>query len=516
MVRRVVEAARSALGVLGRHRGVVALTVLAAVLRFATLDVQSFWRDEAVTAGQVLQPGLSETLTVAPDTGFDPPFYYVLAWCWSKLFGTGEVGLRSLSALVGTATVPVAYGAAFRISRRTGLIAAALTATNPMLVWYSQEVGPYSLLVFLAALSFLLFVGALERPSRARLVGWAVFSALALVTHYFAILVVAPQAVWLVASSGERRRKAAAVGATVAAALAVLPLALQQAGSGLGGWIATIELSERLRDLAENFLVGGGPAQIDGLVAPTAVLACAGLLLLAVRSDRAEQRVGLIAFAIGALAVGFALALAGLGVDHLLDRNLLPALFPLTVALAAGFGARRAGPVGIIAAGALCAVFSLIVVTTATRKDLQRPDWRGVAAALGDATQTRVIVAPPHAKQPLDIYLPNARDLRADTPPPPNIDPQRELVEGRYVPAARTSAREVVMIGEAKPGSPVPHPPTGFTRTQQRTVGRLGIAIFRSPRPVELAPWALSTTAVGVPAGATVLIEESQRSTAAG
>ena len=39
----------------------------------------------------------------------NPPLYYVLAWGWAKAFGTGEVGLRSLSALFGAATVPVAY-----------------------------------------------------------------------------------------------------------------------------------------------------------------------------------------------------------------------------------------------------------------------------------------------------------------------------------------------------------------------------------------------------------------------
>ena len=37
------------------------------------------------------------------------PLFYAVAWLWVKLFGTGEVGLRSLSALCGTAFVPVAY-----------------------------------------------------------------------------------------------------------------------------------------------------------------------------------------------------------------------------------------------------------------------------------------------------------------------------------------------------------------------------------------------------------------------
>lgn len=85
----------------------VALTVLAGVLRFATLDVQSFWLDESVTVGLVRED-LGGMLSAIPDSESTPPLYYVLAWGWAKLFGTGEVGLRSLSALFGTATVPVA------------------------------------------------------------------------------------------------------------------------------------------------------------------------------------------------------------------------------------------------------------------------------------------------------------------------------------------------------------------------------------------------------------------------
>src|SRR5919204_437450 len=50
----------------------------------------------------------------------------------------------------------------------------ALVATNPMLVWYSQEARAYSLLVFLTALAFLFFVTALQRPTRGTFVGWAV------------------------------------------------------------------------------------------------------------------------------------------------------------------------------------------------------------------------------------------------------------------------------------------------------------------------------------------------------
>ena len=351
-----VEAGRSALATLRGHRALVALTALAALLRFATLDVQSFWQDEAVTA-LLMRPGMLQMLSLIPTSETTPPLYYLLGWVWSQLFGTGEVGLRSLSALFGTATIPVAYSAAVPISRRAGLVTAALTATSPMLVWYSQEARAYALLVLLAALSFTFFIWALRNPTRRLLAGWALSSALALFTHYFALLLIAPEAAWLLARSPRRRGAAIAAAATAVAGLAVLPLALAQANAAHAAWIATIDLGERLKDVWQNFLVGGGPGQVDALVAPTTALAAGGLLLLALRAQGTERRYGFTALVIGAAVIVGGLVLSALGADYLLDRNLLPALVPLTVAVGAGFAARRAGRLGLAGAGALCALF---------------------------------------------------------------------------------------------------------------------------------------------------------------
>ena len=38
-----------------------------------------------------------------------PPLYYVLAWIWTKVFGTGPVAFRTLSALAGTITIPLVW-----------------------------------------------------------------------------------------------------------------------------------------------------------------------------------------------------------------------------------------------------------------------------------------------------------------------------------------------------------------------------------------------------------------------
>ncbi len=160
------EAVREAARARSRTFWIVAgLTVLAAGLRFATLGVQAYHHDEIVTASRVLRGDFWHAMEAVGFSESAPPLYYALAWFWTQLTGTGEFGLRSLSALAGVATVPVAYllGAELR-DRRAGLAAAALVAVNPMLLWYSQEARGYALLVLLTSLALLYFLRALDRP----------------------------------------------------------------------------------------------------------------------------------------------------------------------------------------------------------------------------------------------------------------------------------------------------------------------------------------------------------------
>ena len=58
-----------------------------------------------------------------PGNESTPPLYYLMASMWSRLFGTGEFAVRSLTAIIGVATVAVAYPIGVELrSRRAGLI----------------------------------------------------------------------------------------------------------------------------------------------------------------------------------------------------------------------------------------------------------------------------------------------------------------------------------------------------------------------------------------------------------
>ncbi|MGH2924720.1 MAG: glycosyltransferase family 39 protein [Solirubrobacterales bacterium] len=400
-----------------------AIVGAAAVVRFATLGHQSYDHDEAVTAWRVLRGGLGQMLGVVVHSERSPPLYYLLAWPWAKLFGTGEVGLRSLSALIGCLTVPAAYLAARQLgSGRAGLIAAALVAFNPYLVWYSQEARSYALVVLLIAWGLVFFARSLSDPSPRNLALWAAASALAICSHYFAAFVVGAEGLWLLATSRPRRRPVVAFGATVVAGLALLPLAIAQEGSGRRNHFTTVPILHRVGGTVVGFLASAEPAGLSGsppvrLLRDAAVivgLLAAGLalFLLVRRASASERRGGIVFAAVGGAALIVPFALAAGGLDFVDPRNLIGALVPLLLAAGIGLGCARAGRLGLAGAGAAIAAFGVVIVGVFASAQMQRPDWRAAAAAIGPASGPRVLVVPRNGNEPIALYR-KAREFRS-------------------------------------------------------------------------------------------------------
>ena len=281
--------ARAAAG--ERHlQALVAITLLGGVLRFATLGRQSFWFDETTTARLIRLP-LGSMLRTIPHIEATPPLFYVAAWLWARVFGFDEAGIRSLSALAGTVTVPVVYlGARQVATRRIGLVAAALTATSPLLVWYSQEARAYAFLALFSALSFLMFARALDRPSRGRVAAWAGVCALALLSHYFAVFVVFPEAVLLVRRAS-RRVVVPAVAGMVVLGVPLFAIALKQRSLGYISWISDLPFAKRLEQVFQQFAVSdlGGSSYRHLWYAGAAVVALGGAATL-VRTQGSERR----------------------------------------------------------------------------------------------------------------------------------------------------------------------------------------------------------------------------------
>jgi hypothetical protein len=476
-----------------RALGLAAIVVLAAALRFATLGTQSFWTDEAVTIDLLRRP-LGELLPAVRDSESTPPLYYLVAWLWAQVFGTGEAGIRALSALAGTATVPVVAAIGGRLAGERGaIIAASLAATNPLLVWYSQEARAYALLVLLVAASLLAWLAALEEPTPRRLLAWGALCALALATHYFAVFTVAAEAVGMLLVLGRRRLLPllGALALPAVMALVLLPLALEQQSADRAAFIRSTSLVSRIAQVPKQVLVGYDAPAERLLSVVAGLLVVAALAWLVIRRPWPRPVAWLLAVVAAALVIP--VILAPLGADYLITRNVIGAAAGALALVAAGFARARPARLGTVAAAALAAIGLVAVIGVNRTQAFQRDDWRGAVRALGAGERPRaVVVVPAGGIEAVRLYLPGAAVPGPSSPPVREVD---VLVIAAHPPGAT----------RATPAPPSTPPAPGLVPAGTQTSETWAVARFRPAGGGAVAPTALSGVAAYGPA--TILVQ---------
>jgi hypothetical protein len=454
------------------------------VLRFATLANQSFWLDEAI-AIDAARHGFSGLFDALAHTEGNPPLYFGLLDGWMRLFGGSEAAVRSLSALFGTAAILVAFLIGRRLATaRVGVVLAALVAFNPLLVWFSQEARPYSLLVLLSGLSFLFFAEVLEKPGRRALGLWAAASGLALATHYFAALLIVPEAAWLVWRIRPRRQLLPALAGVALVLLALVPLVALQGQVQDYSFVKGEPFATRVfAQVPKQWLVGYDAPAETATVIVAVVLVAAALALGWLRAAGAERRGMLLGGAVGVAALAVAFVLALLGGDYYLSRYLLAAWLPVMLAVAVGMGARRSGVFGIGLGAALCALSLLVVLSVNERPELQRDDWRGIARTLGPAPPgaRAIVVSPINGGIPLRLYMPGLSKLG-----PANVS---------EVDAVAVAEHRSGETRHAPPVPPVP-PPPGFHEIGRHSGPTFTVIRYQADIPLPVTPFSLGSLAL--------------------
>jgi mannosyltransferase len=447
------------------------LMATGAVLRFVTLGEQSFGHDEAVTVGRILHAGLGRTLSEIPQSERTPYLYYVLAWLWTRVFGIGAVGVRSLSALFGVMTIPVAFGAArAAVSERAGLMAAGLVAVDPFLVYYSQEARGYALFALLATCSLWAFAAILRSPSTRSLVAWSLAGALALMTHYFAVFLIAGEAFWLLATVRPRSRALLALGLPVVVGGSLLKLLIDQANLHAGAPDET-GLLRQLPTALMQFMFGER-LSIRGLYTATPFLGVSVLLLMSVLTCLAWRwrwRKLCAIGTVGLLALLVPFALDCVGVHYFNARNCIGCLIALLILLAGVLSLNQLGRLGIATYIALSICGLGMSIALAVVPALQRPDYRDADALLGNShTGQRALVISSGGDTPTLLY-------RAGHDP------------GLW-PAESQSVSEIDVLG-ANDASPGASPPAGFRVFEQKDAGTVRVTrlVASTPRLISRA-----------------------------
>ncbi len=116
--------------------------VLAVVFRLSDLAARDLWTDEAWVALAALKATPGAALAAGQST---PPFYILTVWATAKLLGSQEWVLRSLSFAFGVGTLWIFWLLVRRLaSRPVALLALAMVAVSPIMVYYSKELKQYS------------------------------------------------------------------------------------------------------------------------------------------------------------------------------------------------------------------------------------------------------------------------------------------------------------------------------------------------------------------------------------
>lgn len=261
--------------------GVVAiLTGLAFLMRRTNLGGQSLWFDEADLIARAADslPNIFGNFLKAGENG---PLYTLLMHFWLQIFGSGEVAVRSISMLSGTAAVPLIFLAGRKLGGSwVGLTAAFLLTISPYNIWYSQDAKMYPLALCLTLASVWLFLNALEKGSWQWWLPYIVITTLGFYIHVMAVLIVGVEVVYYFANwkkhkavqtRPQRRRSYIALGVMT---LPYLPIALWQIVALWDGtvgktWFAPVSLPDMFNSLIRRFALNRSPEPWESLGAYT-------------------------------------------------------------------------------------------------------------------------------------------------------------------------------------------------------------------------------------------------------
>ena len=403
------------------------IVIAGAAFRLYHIGWLSLWLDEAASEWMSRQ-SVSYLLTVLPTYETNPPLYYLLLKGWRTVMGDGEAALRLLSALIGTATIPLVFAMGKMLGGQSsgakiGLLAAAMIAFSSFHVQYGQEARAYALLAFAVALVMACMMWLMchtpqvcaraDQPDFAqggKKVPWVLglmASGMALImwthdTGALAVLaIVLPGVYWWLSDAKCSRR--AFIRLAIAGALA-LALFLPYLGHLLGHmaavksfWIEVPSWLVVVDTLTKVLGSASGAALLYYLI-----FCSLGVYGIEVLWRRGPRSVVLLLVSVALLPIGLELLISVFAMPVFLERTLIYCNIPLY--LAAAYGIAQIPVKGFVAAAIL--VNALITDVALYFKDAKKEPWDQIAGYLADSLQPGepVILLPNYLLLPLDYY----------------------------------------------------------------------------------------------------------------
>ncbi len=414
------------------HRPLLlALLLLAFAHAVILLDAKDLWWDESLSLQRAEEslPNLVRGVITIKD-GFvelptidqHPFFSFLLQGILIRTAGNSVFVLRYVAASAALLLTAGVYLWARWLERRglappaAALWATTLAAINPFMLWYGQEARPYALWAALALIATYLLLRATEtaRLNRPYLLGFVIVAVLFVLTHYYAIFLIALHLLILAYWSFRWRVKLGmvATGIVALAGAVVGGYALWFAiGQRAGQNFPSITVQMLIPDLVNAFSLG---LSADLALAWPVDLLFAALALLGagwgLRSRAALRSGGWVLPAALLLPVLAVLLLGRIQPLYMNARHLGMLVGPFTLLVGAGLGVvgqlRRWAPWPL--ALILCGGIAWSTVNYHTLEQYDKDDYTRLGEYMdgrimpGDA----VLYYPPSSWRIFEYYLP--------------------------------------------------------------------------------------------------------------
>lgn len=229
-----------------------------------------------------------------------PPFYFVLAHLWYRLFPPDGNYLslaigRSLPVIFGTLAVPLGYGCAKWIwgkdQEKLAQFTALVMAISPYGIFISQEARHYTFAIIWGLISLACCLKSLsyllknQRLPFSLTIIWILANTIGISVHFFAILPIIAQALSLILWLGIWHRQGKV---NFLSALKFLtPVILGTAAAGMS-WIVIISQREFGHGMTE-WIQFTNMSWVDMLIGPPAQLAAAGITMFCLLPVESEN-----------------------------------------------------------------------------------------------------------------------------------------------------------------------------------------------------------------------------------
>lgn len=369
-----------------RYLTLLLLVLIAFALRVYALDAVPLRGDEAYSVQHWTATPFTEPWRQLIREEPAPLGAFTLYWAWVGVAGSAEFAVRYLSVLGSVAGLAVAVALAKRLlgDWRLALLAGALWAVHPLLIWHAQDARVYGVLSLLTPLSFYWLLRALDgrrgglRPWRP----YIITQTLALYLYYLEPFWMVAQALFvLLCYPDQLRRAIRAWGMVVLLAIPVLvQLVLVMTVGSYQGNAEPASLSLLFSQFVPTLLVGDSSVAVWlGLLIAAVLLA--GFAVLTHHNRRAGTLL-LLWFVVPLLL----LILASFVSDFFRPRYVLMVVPALVIGLVGMAGAMAPPRRAVAAATVLVIVvggLSLAQVWQYFRHDPPKAaDWPGRVAYL--------------------------------------------------------------------------------------------------------------------------------------